>query len=641
MATNWVNRGHDERQTFCSPDGTLADSLTSLWRYTSGGTATGTAFLAADGTGVYSNYLGSFGFAGGTTEKINYSGTRLWRNSTWAQGGPEPTAAAPTLTPDGGLIISSDGMRKLSATTGALVASATYDIWGETIIDPSGTKMYMSNNYTNGDTPSTWGVSVFPSPLGLSNSVSWRALWYYTTRSSLCPVSLNTYIIPSMVCANSSLYVGYKFIQQCVNFAYDSNGQPSGYKKENTGHVEYPTGIYVFDTATGTQKGYIPSDGWGAKLAVGTYLFSAETSADLLSVNVKAYDLDTLSLIWSATISEGVAYDNHPEGFNHHVQYHPYPMIIGNLVVVPTETKITAYNKTNGSVVWTYTQPAPYTADANLIVHGSFMAGAGATNTIVLCQNSTSLVLLDATNGSELWSGTPTGATVSLINPIIIGDKVFVTDAVFPSGAGAVYCLQSGTSVPPPTDTTAPTVSITTPTDGSTVSDTITITASSSDDIAVARLDFYINGLLKGTISYPPTIASISFNTNDFVNGTYSMYCIASDVAGNSTRSADVGITIDNTPPVLDTTGPEVTVTASSTVPKKGSYSVTVNASDPSGVSLINIYIDTINIGQCSGVNRCSKNYPVGKISTGNHTLTVKVKDSLGNQTIVTKPITK
>ncbi|MHA1228420.1 MAG: Ig-like domain-containing protein [Candidatus Hodarchaeales archaeon] len=43
-------------------------------------------------------------------------------------------------------------------------------------------------------------------------------------------------------------------------------------------------------------------------------------------------------------------------------------------------------------------------------------------------------------------------------------------------------------------DTTAPTVSITSPADGATVSGTVTVEASASDNVGVDRVEFFVDG---------------------------------------------------------------------------------------------------------------------------------------------------
>ena len=51
-----------------------------------------------------------------------------------------------------------------------------------------------------------------------------------------------------------------------------------------------------------------------------------------------------------------------------------------------------------------------------------------------------------------------------------------------------------GLTCPPP-DTTPPTVSITSPASGATVSGTITVTANASDNVAVADVQFFLDGV--------------------------------------------------------------------------------------------------------------------------------------------------
>ncbi len=58
--------------------------------------------------------------------------------------------------------------------------------------------------------------------------------------------------------------------------------------------------------------------------------------------------------------------------------------------------------------------------------------------------------------------------------------------------------------VPPPSDTTAPTVSVTSPASGSQVSGAVDVTANADDDTGVSRVEFRINGKLIGTDSSAP-----------------------------------------------------------------------------------------------------------------------------------------
>jgi hypothetical protein len=143
-------------------------------------------------------------------------------------------------------------------------------------------------------------------------------------------------------------------------------------------------------------------------------------------------------------------------------------------------------------------------------------------------------------------------------------------------------------------DTTAPTVTLTAPTNGSTVSGTIVATANASDNIGVTKVEFYVDGTLKATDTVSPYSASI--DTAALTNGTRSFTARAYDAANLSTTSTAASVTVNNvvTPP-SDTTPPVVSVSApaaSSTV--SGTITVTANASDASGIKQVQFYVDNV-----------------------------------------------
>jgi hypothetical protein len=94
-------------------------------------------------------------------------------------------------------------------------------------------------------------------------------------------------------------------------------------------------------------------------------------------------------------------------------------------------------------------------------------------------------------------------------------------------------------------DTTAPTVSVTAPTAGATVSGTTTISATASDNVGVASVAFYVDSVLKSTDTASPY--SYSWATTSYSNGAHSIYAIAKDAAGNSKTSSTVSVTVSNT----------------------------------------------------------------------------------------------
>lgn len=94
-------------------------------------------------------------------------------------------------------------------------------------------------------------------------------------------------------------------------------------------------------------------------------------------------------------------------------------------------------------------------------------------------------------------------------------------------------------------DTVAPTCAITSPADGATVSGTVSLTASASDNVGVAKVEFLVDGAVIGTDLYSPY--SASWNTAGFANGSHSLACRAYDAAGN-TGSSSTTVTVNNPP---------------------------------------------------------------------------------------------
>jgi hypothetical protein len=96
-----------------------------------------------------------------------------------------------------------------------------------------------------------------------------------------------------------------------------------------------------------------------------------------------------------------------------------------------------------------------------------------------------------------------------------------------------------------PTDTTPPTVSMTAPASGATVSGSTTVSATASDNAGVAGVQFKLDGLNLGT---EDTIApySISWSTTGATNGSHTLTAVARDTAGNRTTSAGVTATVSN-----------------------------------------------------------------------------------------------
>jgi hypothetical protein len=94
-------------------------------------------------------------------------------------------------------------------------------------------------------------------------------------------------------------------------------------------------------------------------------------------------------------------------------------------------------------------------------------------------------------------------------------------------------------------DVTPPTASITAPANGATVSGTASVTANASDNVGVAKVEFYLDGAIQSTDTASPY--SWSWNTTASSNGSHALVAKAYDAAGNVGTSSTVTVTVSNT----------------------------------------------------------------------------------------------
>lgn len=92
-------------------------------------------------------------------------------------------------------------------------------------------------------------------------------------------------------------------------------------------------------------------------------------------------------------------------------------------------------------------------------------------------------------------------------------------------------------------DTTAPAVSLTAPASGATVSGSVLVAATASDDTGVARVEFRVDGALQATRTAAPY--EWTWNSAGVANGTHTVGATAFDAAGNSAVSS-ASVTVSN-----------------------------------------------------------------------------------------------
>lgn len=113
-------------------------------------------------------------------------------------------------------------------------------------------------------------------------------------------------------------------------------------------------------------------------------------------------------------------------------------------------------------------------------------------------------------------------------------------------GAGNVSVSTDRVFTTVTTDTQAPTVGLTAPTAGATLTGIATLTATASDNVGVIGVQFLADGVAIG-LEDTAAPFSLPWTTSSVADGSHVITAVARDASGNSATSAPVTVTITNT----------------------------------------------------------------------------------------------
>ena len=138
------------------------------------------------------------------------------------------------------------------------------------------------------------------------------------------------------------------------------------------------------------------------------------------------------------------------------------------------------------------------------------------------------------------------------LTKLVTSDGTFSLRTSSTSADGTGYTSREGTTTlrpqlvvtTAPADTAAPTVTITSPADGSTVSGVVIVTVDASDDVAVTTVDLSVDGMPFGTDTTDPY--SLAWDSRAVANGAHSLVATARDAAGHATQSSAVSVSVAN-----------------------------------------------------------------------------------------------
>jgi chitodextrinase len=125
-------------------------------------------------------------------------------------------------------------------------------------------------------------------------------------------------------------------------------------------------------------------------------------------------------------------------------------------------------------------------------------------------------------------------------------------------------------------DTTPPTVSVTAPTADATVSGNVSVTASASDNVGLAKVEFWVDGVQEAADASPPY--SYGWDTTQDAGGPHTILVKAVDTSNNS-ASNTVGVTVSNSPCVTSSTSWQNTAMLS----PDGTFDVSFDATPSAG----------------------------------------------------------
>lgn len=263
--------------------------------------------------------------------------------------------------------------------------------------------------------------------------------------------------------------------------------------------------------------------------------------------------------------------------------------------------------------------PPAFTNQSNLVLQGTAEPGT----------------LLTVQGGVTTVTGLANGAGAFSVS-VPLANNTASTLRVFATGSAGDGLTSAPTSVTVTHDDVPPAVSITNPAASALLRGTVPLTATASDSNGIALVTLKADGLTLTATNTPPFTASL--DTHTLVDGAHTLSAIARDNAGNE-AVASIGVTTDNTPPVLTITAPADGSSVSTQIPI-----ITLGYSDAtSGVNLSTLQVTMDGLDVTSAFART----PTGATATlaspltdGPHTVRASIADQAGNVNSTTATLT-
>jgi hypothetical protein len=371
----------------------------------------------------------------------------------------------------------------------------------------------------------------------------------------------------------------------------------------------------VFDNSTGNSTVYAGNVFSGQVGVVGTVAglgvpgYTGDDSAIVYSVYDGAVNTD-YSLVRQAMAGDGITRSGSATSWLNNADY----SAIYRRGVFVSSNSLPSISLTNPIAGQNYTNPA------SIMLQASASDAGGAISRVEFYRGSTLLGQDTSSPYSFTWSSPPIGTHK-------------LTARALDNLAGSKDSIQIQIAVYPPPDSIKPTVSITNPPSARTYTNaqTVTFSATASDNTGVTRVEFYDGSTLRGTDTSAAFTYDWSFTVAD--NGVHSWTARAYDAAGNVSTSSAVALTvsIDVTPPLVTisnpTNGQSVTATP---------FTVTGTAGDagsPStGINLVQVRVNGGSWSNATGTTSWTRSVA---LSPCPNTIEARSRDGAGNYSLI------
>jgi len=271
-----------------------------------------------------------------------------------------------------------------------------------------------------------------------------------------------------------------------------------------------------------------------------------------------------------------------------------------------------------------------------LSVPGSDAALHGAVAVNASANDNTGVARLELyANGTLIYAGNQAPLSYSWNTALVANGSYTLTarayDATGNVGESAALLVTVYN------DTTAPLVAIAALENSATLAGVAQVSVGASDDVAVAKVEFYVNGALQATQTSSPY--SFTWNTAQLTNGNYTLTARAYDAAGNVGQSAPQTVNVFN-----DSVAPLVSINLATTPTSATAQTIAGEVSDNGTLASVTVQVGSATPAAAQ-VSGSTWSFAVSGLVTGNNLITVTAYDLAGNSssaitTIVVQTVT-